>query len=222
MHINNKYEYKKLERIDSPNGRKYKINDTVSLPSVTTILSKTADMTHLDEWAAAVGHDEAERIRNESSKLGTGIHQCLEDYIHGKPVIGQFMATTLAKVIIKNGLANVSEVWGVESALYYGGLYAGTCDLIGIHKNTPCIIDFKNSRSVKKIEWVDSYRAQIAAYTLAHNDMYGTNIAKGVIMIANRNATYTEFTFEGTEFDKCVTLWLTSLEKYYNLPVNQQ
>jgi hypothetical protein len=46
--------YKKLERIDTAEGRVYEIDKSERLPSVTTILSETKDKTHLKEWAARV------------------------------------------------------------------------------------------------------------------------------------------------------------------------
>ena len=216
MIINKKYDYKPLSRTDSPNGRKYIVGEDQLLPSVTTILSATKDMTHLKEWVKRVGVEESNRIKTEASGLGTGMHNNLERYILGKEMTGTFMSQTLAKVIIKHGLSKVNEVWGTEVALYSTGLYAGTTDVIGLFEGEPAIIDFKNSLKPKKVEWIDDYRAQLAAYILAHNEMYNTNIKKGIVMVAVRDGSYQEFIFEGKEFDRCVTLWLAALDKYYS------
>ena len=217
MLIQHKFDYKPLERFAAPDGRRYIVGDEY-LPSVTTILSDTQDMTHLDQWKKNVGEAEANRIRDEAANLGTGMHQNLENYIFGKPLTGTFMEKALAKVIIKNGLCNVDEVWGSEVALYCKGMYAGTTDNVGLWNGKPSIIDFKNSLKPKRLEWIDSYRAQIAAYSMAHDEMFGTNIRCGVIMIATRDAKYQEFVFEGAEFDKCVDLWLSKLSEYYSKP----
>lgn len=214
MLINNKFEYLPLKRIDHPNGRRYIVGDK-TLPSVTTILSKTSDHTHIDDWIARIGEQEATRIKNEASLLGTGMHDNLEKYILGQPMSGQYMTKALANVIIKHGLSKVDETWGTEVALYSKDLYAGTTDVIGLFQGTPAIIDFKNSLNDKKIEWIDDYRAQLAGYALAHNEMFGTNIHKGVVMIATRAGKYQEFVFEGTEFDKCIDLWMHKLQLYY-------
>lgn len=217
MIIKNVYPYKLLERVDHPNGRRYIVGESTALPSVTTILSKTKDMSFLNEWRAAVGEQEATRITTESSGLGNSMHKLLEDYILGKEMKGQFMAMTLAKLIIKKGLTKVTEVWGTEVMLYSTELYAGTTDLVGLHEGIPAIMDFKNSRQDKKKEMIEDYRAQLAAYALAHNEMYGTDIKKGVIMMATRAGKYQEFIFEGQEFNECVNLWLVALDKYYKL-----
>jgi genome maintenance exonuclease 1 len=186
------------------------------LPSVTTILSKTKDMTHLNAWRAAVGEEKAKQIVTEASGLGTGLHTNLENYILGKPIAGTFMQKALAQVIIKNGLCKVDEVWGTEVALYSKELYAGTTDLIGLHENKPSIMDFKNSRSDKKREWIEDYFMQLAAYALSHNEMYGTDIKRGVVMIATRDAKYQEFIIEGDEFTHYETMWANKVCAYYD------
>lgn len=216
MKIHKKFDYKPLERIDTGNGRRYIVGEGRPLPSVTTILSKTKDMTHLNEWKAAVGEEEAKRIVTEASGLGTGLHKNLENYILGEPLIGTLMAKALANVIIKNGLSKVNEVWGTEVALYSKELYAGTTDLIGLHDDIPTIMDFKNSRSDKKKEWIEDYFMQLAAYALSHNEMYGTDIKRGVVMIATRDARYQEFIIEGDEFTHYETMWANKVCAYYD------
>ena len=216
MLIQKLFDYRPLERVDTGNGRRYIVGEGRPLPSVTTILSKTKDMTHLKEWVKNVGEAEANRIKTEASTLGNGMHQNLENYILGKEMSGTLMAKTLAKVIIKQGLCKVSEVWGTEVALYSKELYAGTTDVIGIHDGIPSIMDFKNSLKDKKREWIDDYFMQLAAYALSHNEMYGTNISRGVVMIATREAKYQEFIIEGAEFTRYETMWANKVCAYYD------
>lgn len=206
-----------LKRAEEKGIRKYETPDGKKLVSVTTILSKIKDTTHLREWRERVGEDEANKITAQSTSIGNGMHKNLENYILGQPITGTFYAQTLAKLIIKQAFPKIDEIWGSEVSLYSKDLYAGTTDLVGIHQGIPSIMDFKNSLKEKKKEWIDDYKAQLAAYALAHNEMYGTNIHRGVVMIATRDAKYQEFVFEGEEFDECINLWLTSLEKYYRL-----
>lgn len=215
MLIVKKFEYRPLERTEGPHGRRYIVGEGKPLPSVTTVLGKTKDMTHIKEWVNRVGEAEAERIKTEASGLGNGMHKNLERYILGEDMSGTFMAKALAKVIIKEGLPKVNEIWGTEVSLYAKGLYAGTTDLVGVHDGIPSIMDFKNSIREKKKEWIEDYFMQCCAYTLSHNEMYGTDIKKGVIMIATREAKYQEFILEGGEFDYYTTEWLKKLEKYY-------
>jgi len=216
MLIKSIYDYKPLARVDHPSGRRYIVGEGNPLPSVTTILSKTKDMTFLKEWKAAVGEAEAQRIVTEASGLGNGMHKQLENYVLGKEVKGQFMAVTLANLIIKKGLCKVNEVWGSEVSLYSTGLYAGTTDLVGVHEGIPAIMDFKNSLKEKQKEWIEDYFMQLAAYALAHNEMYNTNIQKGVIMMATRDGKYQEFIIEGDEFTHYETMWANKVCTYYD------
>jgi len=216
MLIQKKYDYKPLERISTENGRRYIVGEGRPLPSVTTILSKTADLSHLIEWRKNVGQAEATRITTEAAGLGTGLHNNLENYVLGKPMKGTFMQKALANVVIKNGLSKVSEVWGTEVSLYSKELYAGTTDLVGLHEGIPSIMDYKNSRQEKKREWVEDYFMQLCAYALSHNEMYGTNINRGVVMIATRDAKYQEFVIEGDEFTHYETMWANKVCSYYD------
>ena len=215
MLIQKKYNYKQIDRIDTPNGRRYLVDENNILPSVTTIISKMQDTSHLTQWVNRVGSEEAERIRDEASSLGSEIHKNLENFIIGLPPTGSVLSNILSKVIIKNGLKNVQEVWGSEVALYSTGLYAGTCDLIGLHNNIPSIIDYKNSLKNKKKEWIEHYFMQLCAYSMAHNEMFGTDIHRGVVMIATRDARYQEFVIEGDEYLYYETKWANTLCEYY-------
>ena len=43
------FMYKKLERVDTSSGRVYKIENSIHVPSVTTILDHTKDKTKLKD-----------------------------------------------------------------------------------------------------------------------------------------------------------------------------
>lgn len=216
MHIQKLFDYRPLERIDTGHGRRYIVGEGRPLPSVTTILSKTKDMTHINEWKKNIGEDKAQKILTESSTLGNGMHKNLENYILNEEMSGTLMAKALAKVIIKNGLCKVNEVWGTEVSLYSKELYAGTTDLVGLWEGVPSIMDFKNSLKDKKREWIEDYFMQLAAYSLSHNEMYGTNISQGVVMIATRDAKYQEFIIKGDEFRHYETMWANKVCAYYD------
>lgn len=218
MQLLSTYPYTTATRIDSPDGRKYIFSDGLAIPSVTTILSKTSDDIGLVAWRKRVGEEEAERITAEAAHIGTHMHNNLENYILGNniPPSGPLISKILAKIIVKKGLCNVSQVLGTEVPLYVKGLYAGTTDLIGFQNGTLSIMDFKNSNKTKARKWVGDYACQLAAYAIAHNDMYGTNIQRGVIMMGVRDSlTYQEFVFEGRDFQNAKDQWLSRVERYY-------
>ena len=66
---------------------------------------------------------------------------------------------------------------------------------------------------------------QLAAYAAAHNDMHGTTIDTGVILMAQQPAmlpdgsydtpVYTEYVIQGDEFAHWNNEWTKRLELYY-------
>jgi len=220
MLLNPIYEYKKLNRDETTGKRLYACPDGSKVPSVTTVLDSTKDKTFLIEWRKRVGDAEATRISTESAGLGTLMHTHLEKYVLGeeRPQGNnqvQIMARAMADTMINEAFPEIDEVWGIEAALYYPGLYAGTSDMIGVHKGVPAIIDHKTTKKTKKKEWIEDYFLQCCAYALAHNEVHGTDIKKAVINIIDRDAKLQSFVIEGNEFDHYSDLWAQRLDQYY-------
>ena len=213
-----KYPYGELSRSAKNGKRHYETPDGRLVPSVTTVLSATKDMTHLHAWRKRIGVEKAAQITQESANIGTVMHSSLEKHVKGierKPgsnLIHQ-KAHTMANIIIENGLTDVSEVWGSEVSLYYPELYAGTTDLVGVYKDAPAIMDFKQARKLKKKEWVEDYYLQLVAYAEAHNKMYDTQIDKGRIFICTQNNQFQ--TFDIDNYDQWRGKWYAKLEQYY-------
>jgi hypothetical protein len=219
-----RYQYKNCTQVNDPVTRKrvYLTPDGESLPSVTTILSATKDMTHLNEWKNRIGHAKAQQITTEAAGVGTAMHANLERFLIGEqrqpgnnPVHVQ--ANKMADVIIENGLSKVNEVWAMEQSLYFPGLFSGTTDLVGVHEGEPAVMDHKQTNKPKKAEWVEDYYLQLMAYILAHNEVYKTDIRKGVIFMCSRDFQYQQFTLEAKDFNKWQDAWLNKVEEYYNL-----
>jgi genome maintenance exonuclease 1 len=219
-----RYQYKSCQQVNDPVTRKrvYLTPDGESLPSVTTILSATKDMTHLNEWKNRVGHAKAQQITTEAAGVGTAMHANLERFLAGlqrqpgnNPVHVQ--ANKMADVIIENGLSKVNEVWAMEQSLYFPGLFSGTTDLVGVHDGEPAVMDHKQTNKPKKAEWVEDYYLQLTAYIMAHNEVYGTDIRKGVIFMCSRDFQYQQFTLESKDFNKWQDAWLNKVEEYYKL-----
>lgn len=220
MLLNPIYQYSKLTRDESTGKRLYATPDGSKVPSVTTILDSTKDKTFLIEWRKRVGEQQANQISKEASGLGTLMHKHLENYVLGIPRptgnnTVQTMATAMADTMIRDAFGDITEVWGIEASLYYPGLYAGTTDMVGIHKGQPAIIDHKTSNKPKKKEWIEDYFIQCCAYAMAHNEVHGTEIKKCVVNIVDRNAVLQPFIIEGSEFDHYTDLWVRRVDQYY-------
>jgi len=219
-----RYQYKNCKQVNDPVTRKrvYLTPDGERLPSVTTILSATKDMTALNEWRNRIGHEKAQQITTEAAGVGTAMHANLERFLIGEqrqpgnnPVHVQ--ANKMADVIIENGLSKMNEVWAMEQSLYCPGLFSGTTDLVGVYDNQPAICDHKQTNKPKKAEWVEDYYLQLAAYATAHNEVYGTNIKRGVIFMCSRDLQYQQFDLLPENFNKYQDMWLAKVEEYYAL-----
>ena len=79
-----KFQYHKLQQINESGRRVYQTPNGDRVPSVTTILGKTKDMTHLNEWKKRVGEQEAQRIVKEASGMGSAMHNNLERFLCGE------------------------------------------------------------------------------------------------------------------------------------------
>ena len=233
MQWNNKFTYPKSMRSIVSGSRMYSVNQE-KLPSVTSILQATQSeekKASLANWKARVGAAEANRIKNDASSRGTSMHSHLEKYLLGQLNLELLeeeasKSKKMADEIIEQGIkGKLSEIYGTEATLYYPGKYAGTCDAVGVYEGQETIIDFKQSNKPKTDSRVADYKIQLTAYAEAHNELYKTNINRGVIIMCVKpdnpspgvyvNPQYQEWVVESKEFDKCRKIWWQRVEEYY-------
>jgi hypothetical protein len=219
-----KYNYEPINRESVDGKRLYATPDGNKLPSVTTILDKTKPFEKVQallNWKKRVGEAKAQEIVTEASGRGTRMHKFLEDYVvtgtindPGSNPYSQ-QSHKMAQEIIANGLKNFTAVYGVEVPLYYPGLYAGTTDGVGVHLNDECIFDHKQTNKPKKEEYIEDYYLQLTAYALAHNQVHGTNINKGVVLMCSAAFQYQEFILTPDKFKFWEQKWWDRVEQYY-------
>ncbi len=220
--ITKKYEYKEIKRQQVEGKRLYACPDGNAVASVTTILDKTKDKTHLIAWRKRVGENKAQEIVTEAASVGTRMHKYLEDYIEfgtwptpgSNPYAQQ--AHKMAEQVKENAMVDVDEIWGSEINLYHPKIYAGTTDVVGQYKGQPAIMDFKQTNKPKKKEWVDDYYLQLTAYALAHNEVFGTNIREGHVFMCSRDLQYQQFDLWPDEFDTWEQKWWDRVYQYYD------
>lgn len=230
-----KFEYKKLSRTSINGKRHYCTPNGEPVPSVTTVLDKTKpaeERAALENWKRRVGHEKAQAITTEAANRGTRMHTYLENYVLEGSLKEKgsnpysWASHAMAQTVIDKGLCNVDEFWGMEVPLYFPSVYAGTTDCVGIHQGGEAILDFKQSNKPKKEEWIGSYKLQLCAYAEAHNEVYGSNIRKGVILMCVKpnvdemghlmtEPVYQEFIIEGDEFEHWRQQWWKRVEEYY-------
>jgi hypothetical protein len=224
---NEKFKYIEGKQLtDHETGtRVYEVVGT-KLPSVTTILGATKDQEFLKKWKAKVGEAKAEEIKNLSSRRGTAMHKYLECYIESKGYedltdIG-VQAKPMAQKIIDIGLAPVDEWYGSEVTLYYPGLYAGSTDLVCRHNGMDTIIDFKQANRPKNKDWIEDYYLQIAAYCMAHDYVYDSQIQQGIIMVCTPDLYFQEFKFQDHELRQWKHKFLKRLDMYHELMFSEK
>ena len=223
MKVVNRYEYPRSTRESIQGLRHYTVDgEERKLPSVTTVIALTKskkDKERIDRWKAKVGEETAEKIKNEAAARGTAMHKYLEDLIRGQrsldlTTVGQD-AQKMAEIIVDRGLNRCSDIYGIEAVLYYPGLYAGSCDLIGKIDDKVSIIDFKQTNKPKQREWIGDYFLQMAAYGMAHDAVYNTAIEQGVILMCSKDGYFQEFVIEGEEYREAKHQFLRRLNEFY-------
>ena len=221
---NKKFEYPTSTRALINGKRHYDVGTNEKLPSVTTILQATQSeekKQKLAEGQARMGQQRADRIRDISAMRGTSMHTYLEGYINDQrhldlTALGQ-EAGRMANVVIEKGPGDLGEIWGSEVTLYYPGLYAGATDLVGIYNGRESIIDFKQTNKPKQREWIDDYFTQLAAYAMAHNQVYDTKIQSGIILMCSKDCFFQKFEVHDEEFQGYMHEFLRRVDQYYKI-----
>ena len=224
MKWNKKYDYPSSSRATVDGIRRYLLGEK-KLPSVTSILDATKseeDKAALANWRERTGQKEAEAITKAASSRGSQMHNYLESYLLGRENLSFFedneQYKKMAKEIIDKGLTNrLEEIWGTECTLYYPEKYAGTADCVGVYEGKSAILDFKQSNKLKKVEYIDSWFLQTAAYSLAHNIVYNSNITSCVILVCTVDNVFQEFKIQGPELITYQNLFLGRLKKFHEL-----
>lgn len=177
-----------------------------AFPSITTVLGITQPeeaKQALANWRESLGAAKAAEVSKTATDRGTNVHLLAERYlkkqsvnelfgpINGAPVPQTAIAAFNA---LKLKLDKIDEVWGIEVPLvseFFG--VAGRCDLVGKYKRIPAIVDFKTAGRVKHHKDIGDYKLQLAFYGAAHNEMFGTDIKDGVILMIAETGFPMEF-----------------------------
>ena len=193
------------------------------LYSVTTILSKVTDTKKsIESWRNKVGHHYADLLTKRSTDKGNMMHDILYYRLVNENYSDKFkknflfdLAEKMADSVESYMTDNLTSLWGAEVPLFIPTMYAGRVDCVGVYNGKQSVIDFKNSYKEKKEEHMYNYKLQCAAYALAHNYMYGTNIEQGVILICNSEDISTrEIIVTGDEWRDVCEEWMDIVAKF--------
>lgn len=184
----NSLVFPKLERVTEESGKRHYVTPSGEhYESVTTFLGSFPN-PGLDKWKKKVGAAEVQRIGGAARARGTSVHTMFENFINNDPEPTKgcinLSALDLFKQLRNILEKNITKVYGIETPLYSDTLrLAGTADLICDWNGDLAIGDFKGSNKPKKIEWIDSYFIQTAAYSIMVEELTGFVPRKLVVII---------------------------------------
>ena len=205
-----KYNYPTypINRIN--NMRFYNISESISVPSVTSILKYTNQSN--------IPYSDLNKKTN-SMEIGDLMHKYLDYYVSKNENFyldskNYEIAKFLAHIIIDNFLNDVDEIWGTEVPVLYKDKYAGTIDLIGIIDNQLSIIDYKSSYRKKSDEEMHEYFLQLAAYSIAHDWQHKTKITSIIIFLSLRNGDFEKTVISYEELSAYQDMWFKRLKLF--------
>ena len=153
-------QFLELERHQIDESRYYAVDDQVSYPSVTSIIS-FVNRKKFADWRARVGEEEANRKSKHASTRGTRCHKLWEVYLQN----GDYkslpewdiplcqMMFQASKFHLDTRLDNIYQQ---ETTMKSDRLcLAGTVDLICEVDGELAIVDFKTSAKEKPEEWLE-------------------------------------------------------------------
>lgn len=188
IHDTTTFAMPKIQQCNLPGGRVYIVEGIEKkYRSITSVLGAKPKPA-LNAWRKRVGHEEAARITADSAARGKALHSASEDYLKNKPI------TTLTSPIVKELWTylkpwideHVEVVYGQEIGVYSDILgAAGQFDLLARVDGEYAIVDFKNSRREKKLEWVKDYFLQVSFYAACIYELTGIAVKKGYIPVVH-------------------------------------
>lgn len=188
-----KFQYPEYEAISLDDMRFYIIDEQTMYPSITTMLGKTASRDKVESlmrWQRGIGIEAAAAHTQEACRHGTCLHLLAERFLKGEELVQDAVNDEIVEKDIgafntlRPMLKHINEIWCQEKTLCSHTLQlAGRTDLIGVYDGVESIIDFKTSGRLKDHDDIDDYRLQLCAYAIMHNEMFGTNISQGVVLM---------------------------------------
>ena len=165
---------------NTPSGNK-------KLVSITSVISHYKK-EFFTNWRKRVGEEQADKITKRATSRGTDFHTLNEHYLLNKPLPSVQPISEHLFAIAKPTLSRINNIHALEGSLYSEVLgIAGTCDTIAEFDGELAIIDYKTSKEPKKLEWIEGYFVQCAAYSAMLYEMTGLIAKKFVIIMTCEN-----------------------------------
>ena len=184
---------KPLEEVTSrtlETGRFYKIDDQW-MPSITTVVGNQSKHGIL-AWQKRVGFAEAEKVRRAAAWRGTQYHNLVEKYLKNEleEIKESKGLPTYLFRSARETLNRIDNIHAIEAPLYSRTLrIAGRVDCIAEFDNELAIIDFKTTKNLKKVEHLEKFFVQEAAYAYMYYELTGIEVDKLVTLSVAEDGT---------------------------------
>ena len=187
----------KLQRVDGDGPRYYLDEHNNRYISVTSFLSTITDNSGIEDWRRAVGKEAADFTSKLATAKGARIHKAAElflnNYKNPEDCLKSYAEKYDWKIMKLELQKHIDNIVCQEFMMYSKKLgLAGTVDCIGDFDGVTSVIDFKTSSSEKRIEDIEHYFLQCAAYAVMYFELFGRPINNLVIfMIVNQSHVLT-------------------------------
>ena len=236
----------KLKRLDTEKGRAYVLDEDGKLsflPSVTSILSlkSSAYLANLEE---KIGKEELHEIAHRAALRGTAMHVFLENYLiclqkkgdknscllYTQRKSTDLLLNEIEKERVSAGRSlfynvyhsgifdKIKKVLFTEQFLYSKQyLFAGTGDFAFLDvQNSIVMTDFKSASSHRPKDIVDKHKCQVAAYSIAFEELYKKPVNRGEIWISHNDGLQIE-EVSGEELAEKKKEFLQLCETYHSM-----
>lgn len=193
-------------------------------PNVTSILSHFFPFD-LEKWKAIEPNIDHAAVTRESAKRGNAVHLEMEEWLSGKlhksnPVYESW--TNPLKELVSRATATLGVELPVFKSFEGIGSYAGSCDALMLVKRDVVVIDYKTKRPGKNVyvNFCKKQKLQLAAYSLAINANYGSQLISPVSRISllyshpDPNRPVTVVSAQGEELSALQSEWLELLRQW--------
>ena len=211
----------KLDRETIDGVRYYKVPESngelIKLVSITSVTSNYKK-EFFQKWRNKVGAEEADRITKRPTSRGTDMHTLTEYYLNNEelPKVKVPISNILFNTA-KPALDKIDNILAQEASMYSLKLgIAGTVDCIAEYEGELAIIDFKTSKAVKPVEWIEGYFVQASAYACMLYELTGIKAKKLIIIMACEDGDLKVYE------ERDVFKWVTKLDQYIRKFVNDK
>lgn len=211
-----------------PKGRDFGLYESNGLvaPNVTSILGSAFPFDK-EAWVRSEPDIDHDAVARESAERGTAVHLAMECWLSGEkhePQEDHLRWINPLQDLVSKAKTTLAVEIPIHTKI--GGLgYAGSCDgLMAMPNGDVVIIDYKTKRENKRVhpKYCDKQRTQLAAYSLAINELYADQLNQPVkrcsLLFAHpeRGRGVTVVSTEGSELQKYQEHWLQILEDWYD------